>query len=568
MMGKTAALPLAVFLLLLSTALLTGIAVKPEHRIFINGSVLTMDADSSIAQAVSVRNGVIEAVGNNLTILELIEPGSQVTDLKGKTLIPGFIDAHSHFPVSGLNAISADLSPPPTGKTETIDQLLLLIRQKAETTPLGEWVLGFGYDDSSLEEQRHPTRLELDQIAPEHPVYLWHSSGHMGVVNSVALDKIGIDETTPNPPGGVIGRDENTGLLNGLLQEQSALSLNQLISDFSVIDYYRIFQQATDEYASNGITTAQSGGIGLPLARALYWASELEQLPFRLVVFPNEQNFGKQLLNGQLAPSDFNTERFHIGPVKIIADGSVQGRTAFLREPFFQNPADNPDYRGFPAIGQEQLNSTVLAYHRAGFQLAIHGNGDAGIDNILQAFGAAQKKFPVADPRMILVHGQMARTDQLELMLQQGVTPSFFPTHTYYWGDQHLARFMGPERGPMMSPTGSANAIGLKFSVHTDAPVTPIDPLQLLWSTVNRRSATGQQIGAEQRISVMQALRAMTIDAAWQVFQEKNRGSIEPGKFADLVVLSENPLLQPQAIRQLRVEETIVGGKTVFQFPE
>lgn len=567
-MSKTSVLSITVFFLLLSAALLTGITATPEHRIFINGTVLTMDEKNSVAQAISVRDGVIEAVGSDRMIRQMIKANSQVTDLQGKTLIPGFIDAHSHFPVSGLNAISADLSPPPTGKIQTIGQLLQRILQKAETTPPGEWVLGFGYDDSSLMEQRHPTRLELDQIAPDHPVYLWHSSGHMGVANSVALKKIGIDETTPNHPGGVIGRDAKTGLLNGLLQEQVALSLNELISDFSVIDYYRIFQQATDEYVSNGITTAQSGGIGLPLARALYWASELEQLPFRLVVFPDEQSFGKQLLNGQLAPSDFNTERFYIGPVKIIADGSVQGRTAFLSEPFYQNPADNLDYRGFPAIGQEQLNSTVLAYHRAGFQLAIHGNGDAGIDNILQAFGAAQKKFPVTDPRMILVHGQMARTDQLQLMLQQGVTPSFFPTHTYYWGDQHLARFMGPKLGSMMSPTSSANAIGLKFSVHTDAPVTPIDPLQLLWSTVNRRSVSGKLIGAGQRISVMQALRAMTIDAAWQVFQEKNRGSIEPGKFADLVVLSGNPLLHPQAIRQLSVEETIVGGKTVFQFAE
>ncbi|WP_432471459.1 amidohydrolase [Amphritea sp. HPY] len=564
-MSKTIVLTITVFFLFLSAALLTGITATPEHRIFINGTVLTMDEHNSVAQAISVRDGVIEAVGSDQTIRQMIEAGSQITDLQGKTLIPGFIDAHSHFPVSGLNAISADLSPPPVGKVETIAKLLQQIREKVEITPTGEWILGFGYDDSSLMEQRHPTRLELDQIAPDHPVYLWHSSGHMGVANSVALKKIGFNEMTPDPPGGVIGRDAKTGLLNGLLQEQAALSLNELISDFSAIDYYQVFQQATDEYVSKGITTAQSGGIGLSLARALYWANKLDQLPFRLVIFPNDEGFGKQLLNGQLAPTDFNSERFYIGPVKIIADGSVQGRTAFLREPFYQNPSDKPDYRGFPSIEQASLSSTVFAYHQAGFQLAIHGNGDAGIDNILHAFSAAQKEFPVADPRMILVHAQMARTDQLQDMQKLGITPSFFPTHTYYWGDQHLARFMGPERGPMMSPTGSASVIGLKFSVHTDAPVTPIDPLQLLWSTVNRRSATGQLIGAGQRISVMQALRAMTIDAAWQVFQEKNRGSIEPGKYADLVVLSGNPLLQPQDMRQLSVDETIVGGKTVYR---
>lgn len=188
-MSKTIILTVTVFFLCLSAALLTGITATPEHRIFINGTVLTMDENNSVAQAISVRDGVIEAVGSNRTIRQLITPDSQVTDLQGKTLIPGFIDAHSHFPVSGLDAISADLSPPPTGKIQTIAQLLQQIRQKAAATSPGEWILGFGYDGSSLMEQRHPTRLELDQIAPEHPVYLWHSSGHMGVANSVALKK-------------------------------------------------------------------------------------------------------------------------------------------------------------------------------------------------------------------------------------------------------------------------------------------------------------------------------------------------------------------------------------------
>ncbi|GGK62515.1 amidohydrolase [Amphritea balenae] len=566
-MVKAAVSVTTLLLILFLMAFLSGYTASPQHRVFINGSVLTMDENNAVVEAVSIRDGVIEAVGSNQDIQQLIMTDTQVTDLQGKALLPGFIDAHSHFPVAGFNAISADLSPPPVGSTGSMDLLLEQIRLKTESTAAGEWILGFGYDDSSLKEQRHPERRELDKIAPNHPVYLWHSSGHMGVANSVALEKIGIDEAAVNPPGGVLGRDLISGRLNGLLQEQAALTLNDLISEFSVIDYYRIFDKATNEYVSQGITTAQSGGISLPLARALYWAAELRQLPFRLVVLPQDRGFGQQLLAGSLKVEEFNSGRFHIGPVKIVADGSVQGRTAFLTEPFYQNPDDKPGYRGFPAISQADLTSKIGAYHRAGFQLAIHGNGDAGIDNIIQAFSAAQKGFPVTDPRMILVHAQMARDDQLQAMRQLGITPSFFPTHTYFWGDQHLSQFMGPERGPNMSPTGSALDMGLKFSVHTDAPVTPIDPLGLLWSTVNRRSVTGQLIGGEQRISVMQALRAITIDAAWQVFQENNRGSIEPGKLADLVILSGNPLLAPGDIRQLSVEETIVGGVTVYSAP-
>lgn len=552
------------FLIAIAITLLTS-SETTGHRVFINGNIITVDKNNSIVEAISIRDGKIEALGSSDHIRNLIQKDTHVTDLQGKTLLPGFIDAHSHFPGSGLTAISADLSSPPTGKTANINQLLESMRSQVKVTLPGKWLLGFGYDDSSLAEKRHPTRLELDSISSKHPIYLWHSSGHMGVANSLALQKIGITENTPSPTGGVIGRDVSTGKLNGLLQEKSALSLTTLLQDFSFTDYYRVFRHARDEYSKNGITTAQSGGIGVNLTRALYWASRLRQIPFRMVVFPNHQGFGKKLLEGDYQQSTFNTEHFYLGPIKIIADGSVQGRTAFLTEPFYKNPPSQPNYRGFPSFNQTELRSIVSAYHDAGFQLAIHGNGDAAIDQIISAFAQAQKRTPATDPRLILVHAQMARIDQLRSMQTLGITPSFFPTHTYYWGEQHIESFMGPVRGPMMSPTGSAASLGLKFSVHTDAPVTPISPLQLLWSTVNRQSLSGHTIGEEQKISTMQAIRSMTIDAAWQVFQEKNRGSIERGKFADLVILSGNPLKNPQSIRQLNILETIVGGATVYK---
>ncbi len=538
--------------------------VELGHRVFINGNIITVDADNTVVEALSIRDGKIEAVGSSVSISELIRSDTRVTDLAGKTLLPGFIDAHSHFPVSGLTAVSADVSPPPVGDIADIAQLLARMREQALITPRGQWLLGFGYDDSSLAERRHPNKQELDSISEEHPIYLWHSSGHMGVANSFALQKIGITESSQSPAGGVIGRDRQTGRLNGLLQERAALSLPALLKDFSYVDYAKIFRQARDEYRQSGITTAQSGGISLELARGLYWASQLQQLPFRIVVFGNHQNFGKQLLDRQVKKADFSTERFHLGPVKIIADGSVQGRTAFLSQPFHTNPENTPNYRGFPSFDQAELNQIIWSYHDAGLQMAIHGNGDAAIDQIIEAFAEAQTRSPSEDPRLILIHAQMARPDQLRRMKELGITPSFFPTHTYFWGVQHIKSFMGPQRAAMMSPTGSAAELGLKFSVHTDAPVTPINPLQLLWSTVNRVSARGDVVGKEQRISAMLAIRSMTIDAAWQVFQEDNRGSIEPGKNADLVLLSDNPLDSPESIRLIKVLETIVGGVTVY----
>jgi predicted amidohydrolase YtcJ len=221
----------------------------------------------------------------------------------------------------------------------------------------------------------------------------------------------------------------------------------------------------------------------------------------------------------------------------------------------------------FEAIPPDKLFSQVSALHRAGYQIAIHGNGDESIEDILDAFEAAQREHPVADPRMILIHAQMAREDQVARMKALGVTPSFFSAHTWYWGDRHRDIFMGSERAAVISPTGWAPQYGVRFSSHLDTPVTPMLPLQAIWSQVHRITHGGDVLGPQQRIDVMDALRAVTIDAAWQVFQEDNRGSLEPGKYADLVVLSGSPLENPLELRELAVQRTVVGGVTVYRRP-
>jgi predicted amidohydrolase YtcJ len=214
---------------------------------------------------------------------------------------------------------------------------------------------------------------------------------------------------------------------------------------------------------------------------------------------------------------------------------------------------------------REQLAELVTTLHEAELRIAIHGNGDAAIDDIIYAVEQAQKKQPRADPRIIVIHAQMARPDQLERMLALGITPSFYVAHTYYWGDRHRDIFMGPERAARMSPTATAGKLGLRFTIHLDTPVVPMDPMLLIWSAVNRVSTSGQIIGPGERISAMTALRAVTIDAAWQIHQEDNRGSIEAGKFADLVVLAENPIEHPMRIRDITVERTVVGGRTIYR---
>mgnify|MGYP001824026316 FL=1 len=543
----------------------TRLPEPPSHQAFINGDVLTMDADNRIFEALSARGDRIEAVGTTDQIMALVDDNTEVVDLRGRALLPGFIDAHGHFPGSGLSAIAADLNSPPIGDKSSMVEVLAALRARADMTEPGSWVTGYGYDDTLLVEQRHPTRAELDAVSSEHPVVAMHISGHMLVANSRALAAVGIDAATPDPVGGVIGRRPGSMEPNGLLEETARLEVMQHMQEMSLADTYRLMKTAVNQYAADGVTTAQSGGVSKKLAQGLALFSRLGVIPQRLVVFPFENDFRDVLLNGKYDPADYSGERLVMGAVKIVADGSIQGYTGYLGLPYHTPYHGNPGYRGYPAVPRDQLFAQVEALHRAGYQVAIHGNGDESIEDILDAFEAAQRAHPVEDPRMILIHSQMAREDQVARMKALGVTPSFFSAHTWYWGDRHRDIFIGPERASRISPARWALDRDLRFSSHLDTPVTPMLPLQAVWSQVHRQTTGGDVLGPEQRIGIMDALRAVTIDAAWQVFQEGNRGSLEPGKYADLVILSGNPLDDPMAMRDLRVERTVVGGATIYR---
>jgi predicted amidohydrolase YtcJ len=543
----------------------TRLPQPPEHQLFINGSVLTMDVDNRVVEALATRGDRIEAVGSTEEIMALAGEGTEVIDLRGRALLPGFIDAHGHFPGSGLKVVAADLNSPPIGTLTSMDEVLVAMAQQAEKTPAGQWVSGFGYDDTLLEEQRHPTRAELDAVSSEHPVVAMHISGHMVVANSLALAEVGIVADTPDPEGGVIGRLPGSREPNGLLEETARLGIMIKMQDMSLMDTYRLIKSAATEYSALGVTTAQSGGVSKELATGLSLFSKLGVIPQRLVLFPFETEFGDSLLNGDYDPFDYSGERVVMGAIKLVADGSIQGFTGNLSQPYYTPYHGDADYRGYASIPREKLFKQVAALHKAGYQIAIHGNGDQAIEDILDAFEAAQQDNPVADPRMILVHAQMAREDQVARMKALGVTPSFFSAHTWYWGDRHRDIFMGPERAAVMSPAKWAQDYGLRFSSHLDTPVTPMLPLQAVWSQVFRTTFGGDVLGPQQRIGVMDALRAVTIDAAWQVFQEDSRGSLEVGKYADLVVLSGNPLEEPLTLRELVVEQTFIGGATVYR---
>ena len=536
----------------------------PAHRIFHSGQVLSMDADNRVFEAISVRGATIESLGANAVIMERVTEATVVTDLAGQTLLPGIIDAHGHFPGSALYTLFADLNSPPLGSVTRIADIQTALRRQMRERPDAQWIVGYSYDDTLIDAKRHPTRHELDAVSADKPVYIVHVSGHMGVANSRALELLGIHAESGDPVGGVIVREADGRTPAGLLEETAHMAAAERFMDFPVLDGLRMVRFASEEYAAAGVTTAQSGGVDAALGSALAQLANYGLIKPRIVIFPFYHMLGDAWLKGEWEPADVASDKAIVGPVKIVADGSIQGFTGYLSQPYHTPFKGDPEYRGYPTIPRQALAAIVSDFHRAGIQLAIHGNGDASIDDILHAFELAQREKPVKDPRLILIHAQMAREDQLQKMLQLGVSPSFFSAHTYYWGDRHRDIFMGPERAARMSPTKSAENIGLRYSVHLDTPVLPMRPMQLLWSTVNRLSTGGAVIGAEQRVSPMMALRAMTIDAAWQIFQEHRLGSLEAGKQADMIILDGDPLTAADP-RKLNVIETLVGGVSVYR---
>lgn len=540
-------------------------AATNADAIYINGTVLTVDVSNRTAEAVAVRDGHVEAVGRRSDIEALAGPATRVVDLKGKTLIPGFVDAHSHFLGTGAaQAFSVDLSSAPVGTVKNIDEIVARLKHKAESVPKGGWLLGHGYDDTLITEKRHPTRADLDRASTDHPIYIRHVSGHFAVANSKALELAQVTRDTPNPQGGEFRRDA-AGEPNGVLEETALARVAARIPALSREQNLEAIRKATEIYAAKGVTTAQDGAFGNPkLLGMLQDAAAQGQLRIRLVLWPTAP-VAKALIDGKAEFRSPDPRLLRIGATKIFGDGSIQGYTGYLSEPYHVHaPGKDHAYRGYPTMPRDQLAALVLEQHKAGRQIAIHGNGDAAIDDILFAFSEAQKAFPRPDARHVIVHAQTARDDQLDRMKELGVIPSFFVLHTYYWGDRHRDVFLGPQRAMRISPAESALKRGLRFTIHTDTPVVPMDPLRLMWSAVNRISSGGKVIGAAERISPTQALRAVTIDSAWQAFEENTRGSIEPGKVADFAILSASPLEDPARIKDIQVIETIVGGKTIY----
>lgn len=535
-----------------------------EYRAFYNGNIITMNPQQPSAQAILLAGDKIEWIGSSDDILERLPQGHPATDLDGKTMVPGIIDAHGHFPGEGLHAVAADLNSPPIGSVISMPDVINALKAEADKTNKGDWVRGFGFDDTTIAEQRFITVQELDDISTEHPIFVFHISAHMAVVNSYALNLLGIDKNTANPVGGEFQKDAN-GELTGLLLENAHQSAKQTALKFSPLDAISVIEFATHHYLSQGVTTAQNGLMQKSTFDLSSMSAKLDMYNIRQIIWP-ASDLADALLSGEKDSSVFNDEKFKHGAVKLVADGSIQGYTGYLSHPYHTPPNNRKsDYVGYPLQAKQTLMDMVEKYHKANLQIAIHGNGDEAIEDIIAAVENAQRKFPKTDPRFIAVHSQMVRDDQLLKYKALGITPTYFNAHVYYWGDRHRDTFIGMDRASRISPMASTEALGIPFTIHSDSPVVPMTPWLNAWNAVNRQTSSGKTLGIKEGVSPYSALKAMTIDAAWQVFEEHTRGSLAAGKYADFVILDKDPLASLENLKDPNVISTWVAGVRQFQ---
>ena len=534
------------------------------ESILSNADVVTMDDERPSAEAIAIAGGRILAVGSEAQMLALRKDATRIVNLGGRAVMPGFIDGHSHFFQVALVSGSANVSAPPVGTVSTIAEIVTTLEEYAAQYPPqpGAWLLGFGYDGSALRDGREATRDDLDAAFPDTPVLLVHVSGHGCLLNSAALKIVGIDANTPTPQGGVIARKPGTTEPTGLLMETAWLRVLGFVPRPTPQQALASIAVAQASYAANGYTTAQDAPAIAPIMKLYETAAEQGLLSIDLVAYADADGLAERVASGLQFPTTYKN-RLKVGGLKLILDGSPQGKTAFFTKPYLTDgPNGEKNYRGAPVITADELQRAVRFAYDHGAQVLAHCNGDGAIEMMLEAHRAAGAP---SGRRTTIIHSQFVRRDQLERYVDYGMVASFFTNHAYFWGDVHVKN-LGKERAYFLSPMKTAGALGIRMSDHSDFFVTPLNPLFIAWTAVNRVSRSGEIIGPDERVSAYAAFKALTIDAAYQYGEEKRKGSIAPGKLADLVVLDRNPLkVESSQIKDVCVMKTFKEGRLVYE---
>ncbi len=541
---------------------------QQADMIWTGGPILTMNDAAMRAEAVAVSKGRIIAVGSAADVMKLKGAGTQIIDLKGQALLPGFYDSHGHVMGGGLQALTANLLAPPDGTVTDVPSLQAKLKEwlaaNEKNVKAAGLIIGFGYDQSQMKELRHPTRADLDLVSKDIPIVLVHQSSHFGVLNSAALAKVGYTAATPDPSGGVIRRQEGGKEPDGVLEETAFHgALAKLLPALGPAGFKTFARNGAKLWASYGFTTAQDGRATPGTVKLMREVAD--EGGFEIDI----DAYSDVLINRDavrpMVSRDYKGH-FRLAGYKLTIDGSPQGFTAWRDRPYYAPVGNYPaGYSGYAAATEKAVIDAIDWTYGQNVQIIVHSSGERASDLFISAVDAAAAKHGLGDRRSTLIHGHFLREDQMDKMKQVGIVPSLFTMHTFYWGDWHRDQTVGPVLAENITPTGWAFARGMKFTVHHDAPVAFPDSMRILDATVTRRTRSGDIIGPAQRVDVMTGLKALTLWGAYQGFEDKDKGSLEIGKLADMVVLSADPTkVDPETIDQIKVMTTIKAGKTIY----
>lgn len=535
--------------------------------VYFNGDIVTMAGDApKYVEALVEKDGKILYVGTSEEAMTVAGQGHSMIDLNGNTLLPGFIDGHAHFANFGAQAIGAQLLASPDANVDDMATLISVLKQwnTPENRALTGWIFGTGFDDSVLEEKRFPTKHDLDQVSTEFPIMITHISGHFAVVNSKGLEELGIDENSQDPEGGLIRRESNSTEPNGVLEELAAIPyMLKAVAPKSEEAMLAFFESGQEMALSYGYTTAQEGRA-MQNHEMLANMADKDRLKLDVVSYI-DYAFVDQYMQSKWNSESY-TNRYRIGGMKVTLDGSPQGRTAWRTEPYLIPPQGMPhDYSGYPAIPNDSMVSSIFEKgFKNNWQILAHTNGDAAVDQFLRTMKPLQEKYGNDARRDVIIHGQYIREDQLNDASEMNLIASLFPLHTFYWGDWHT-QLIGDSLVQNISPVKTALKKGMDITIHTDAPVALPNLMRVVWTAVERTSRSGKIIGEDERLTPYEALQAITIWSAYQHFEENQKGTLEVGKLADLVMLDKNPLkIDPKDIKDIQVVKTIKEGQLVY----
>lgn len=519
--------------------------------IFYNGTIITMEEEGKKVESILVENGRIKAIGS-FQELKGNNQEAELIDLQGKTMLPAFFDCHSHIVQFARISCFVQLNT-----ANNFQEIKERLEERAkEEQERSQWLIGFGYDPTRLQEGKHPDKTLLDSISTKRPILIVHASGHMGCVNSKGLEVANIHENTENPVGGKIGRVAGSNEPNGYLEESAFMKVANYMGQIEV-DMKTQLKKAQQIYAQYGITTAQDGFTRAEEFKQLIQWQEEDVWELDIVSFLDIKE-REQVKNLYSEYKKQYKQHVKIGGYKLFLDGSPQGRTAWLTQPYRQEDGEEEGYCGYQIYRDEEVKQFVDWAKEDQMQLLIHCNGDRAIDQLLQATTTP------SDERNVIIHAQTMRRDQLPIVKKLNLIPSYFIAHTFYWGDTHIKN-LGYERASKISPVASTIKEHIPYTFHQDTPVLLPNMMEMIHCAVNRVTKDGITLDETECVSVYDALKAITVYAAYQYFEEDEKGTITVGKKADLIVLSHNPLTTPNdQLKMIEVEQTYKDGQLIY----